>query len=270
MKTHLMKTKYILIVLLLQNLACSEVKEKKLEDGVYIEQFEQDNQDENKYNSDNIIYTVGTKLTFDYVFSKNNIDYMYEQNGDEWELVSKKHSKEHPNAVNKIILKVQNGNAMTRVNPNYNQSNIMYQYTPFESTDMTGLVENDKNIWFHPPRRSLFKILELNPFPFVKFPVEIGNTWQWTLNIGDQWGDKRWKTWEGSIQNKCTYKVEGLEKIATPFGKLACYTIVATGESKVGKTSLKAYFNKQLGFVRLDYSNIDGSTLNLNVINIEK
>jgi hypothetical protein len=34
-------------------------------------------------------------------------------------------------------------------------------------------------------------------------------------------------------------------------------------ESELGKTYLTSYFNETYGFVRLEYINIDGSTLNI-------
>jgi len=130
---------------------------------------------------------------------------------------------------------------------------------------MTGLIENSKNIWLHPPRLKLFSILELNPFPNVKFPLEIGKSWSWNLKIGGQWGDKRWKEWSGNIENKYQYKIVGKEIMKTGVGSLECYVIEGQAESELGITKLISYFNKKYGFVKLDYTNIDNSKLEINL-----
>jgi hypothetical protein len=35
----------------------------------------------------------------------------------------------------------------------------------------------------------------------------------------------------------------------------------STGESTLGTTKLISYFNEELGFIKLEYTNIDGSTI---------
>ena len=64
------------------------------------------------------------------------------------------------------------------------------------------------NIWLHPPREGLFKILEINPFPYIKYPLEIGNSWEWDfLEPGSNWGDERWLTWNGTLDILCEYEI---------------------------------------------------------------
>lgn len=91
---------------------------------------------------------------------------------------------------------------------NLHQTIMKLNYTnltdslPFVSH--TGLVENKMNVWLHPFRSKFFKILQLNPYPFIQHPFEVGNKWEWELDIGQQWGDERWKTWKNNIKNKST------------------------------------------------------------------
>ncbi|MBR6174583.1 MAG: hypothetical protein IKQ52_03210, partial [Bacteroidales bacterium] len=42
---------------------------------------------------------------------------------------------------------------------------------------MSGIVENERNLWMHPNRSCLFRVLELNPFPYIQYPVEKGRKW---------------------------------------------------------------------------------------------
>ncbi len=156
-----------------------------------------------------------------------------------------------------------------RMIPDYSQSIILYEYYTDQGSEsyneMTGVIENVQNIWMHPPRTVLFRILELNPFPFIQRPYEAGNKWSWELSIGSPWGDNRWKTWEGRILNEMEYEITGLKKMPSRLGMLECWEVIATAKSELGKTSLKAYFHEQHGFVKLDYTNIDGSSVVLDL-----
>jgi len=118
----------------------------------------------------------------------------------------------------------------------------------------------------HPPRDKYFRILELNPFPFIQAPYEIGNTWDWSLTIGSSWGDKRWKTWEGNITNTYQYEITDKRMIKTDMGKIECFEVQSTASSRIGSTQLVALFSPIYGFVSLDYTNIDSSRTLLELV----
>ncbi len=158
---------------------------------------------------------------------------------------------------------------MAKYISNYNQTTISYKYDSQKYYSMSGIIENENNIWMHPPRNDFFKILELNPFPFVMKPLEIGNRWNWKLKIGSQWGDFRWKTWNGEITNLYNYQITKKETTTTKFGELKCYIIECVGDSKLGKTKLITYFNEKYGFIKLNYINIDGSKTNLELVDYQ-
>ncbi len=150
--------------------------------------------------------------------------------------------------------------------PNYRQSVIRYEYISnsgkVTGRESTGLVENQNNIWMHPPREKLFRILELSPFPYVKQNSDITSTYNWEMMVGDQWGDSRWKTWEGGINLKFSYENTERKNISTEYNNnIDCMVTESTGESTLGTTKLISYFNEELGFIKLEYTNIDGSTI---------
>lgn len=119
----------------------------------------------------------------------------------------------------------------------------------------------------HPNRDCLFQILELNPFPYIQYPIKKGNTWKWSLSIGSQWGDERWKTWTGGIVNKYKYKITDTDcEVVTPMGTLSCVKVEAVAKSRIGKTYLTAYYNDTYGFVKMDNTNIDGSRLLVDLV----
>lgn len=153
--------------------------------------------------------------------------------------------------------------------PGYSQSIIQYQYLRGEklepSFEKTGVIENEKNVWMHPPRSMLFRILEINPFPFV---MHTGvRKWRWDLKIGDNWADERWKSWTGTVENRMTYRDKGYRIIESPLGNLRCRKITAEGKLPWGKTTLTSWYHADYGFVKLVYTNIDGSKM---VINLER
>ena len=241
----------------------------------------------NRYTEDNEIYKMDNIYTFNYQYVTNDGKELYYQHlykpsitttdgkeieghfiSSEWEFVSKENLSDE--TVIAFQMKVLPGTCNGDM-----QSCIEYRYITNDEKfvprwETTGLIENEKNIWLHPPRQAFFEILEINPFPFIQKPYEKGNKWHWELEIGSFWSDARWKEWEGSIENQYTYEIVDINSIIhTPLGELSCYKIDSYAESKLGKTYLTAYFNETYGFVRLEYTNIDGSTLNIELYKAE-
>ncbi|MEJ5315616.1 MAG: hypothetical protein WHS63_01270 [Tenuifilum sp.] len=211
----------------------------------------------------NNIYKREGVFTFSYrYFDKNGKEFFFSINKDQtWDFVDINRVKD--NVVKDFKLEVLNSN-MNFTDPIYYQTCISYIFdknNPYNPK--TGLIENERNIWFHPPREYLFQILELNPYPYIKYPLEIGHSWNWKLKIGDSWGDKRWKLWKGIVEFKYKYSIVAKKTIKTNLGDLDCFVIEGEAESTLGKTKLTSYFNSRYGFVRFDYTNIDNSQLQI-------
>ena len=83
------------------------------------------------------------------------------------------------------------------------------------------------------------------------------------MGIGDHWADERWKVWEGKIENEYEYEITDKRTLKTDLGEIECLVIESNAKSRIGETKLTAYFNPEYGFVKLDYTNIDGSKTNL-------
>ena len=238
------------------------------DDSIMAEVFDATVTDENKYNNNNIIFTVGSE--FEYRFAHKDKDgntFYFKRNTDDfkkWEFVPQQ--ERDSLTIKSILIKVENGNPMAQHIPDYNQTVISYRMGDGKSFSTSGVIENKANVWMHPPRDAYFRILELNPFPYIQAPYQEGHSWQWQLDIGSVWGDERWKTWEGGITNNYTYTITSLRNIYTEFGEIECYEIQSNAESRIGSTSLISYFHPKLGFVRLLYTNIDGSTTTLELM----
>jgi hypothetical protein len=190
---------------------------------------------------------------------------------NDWEFINLE--KIDNETVNQIILMPNFGNSFQNEIPNYNQTVISYDYIMLSGEsfvmEKTGVIENEKNIWMHPPRSYFFEILELNPFPYIKAPYKIGTKWNWKLKIGDYWSNKRWFEWKDEIENVYDYEIKSNKIISTKLGNLECYIVKATAKSRIGVTGLISYFNPKYGFVKLEYNNIDGTKTVLELENIE-
>lgn len=272
-------TKFILpTIIIISSLSCNAQKNIEkfgFDDlGIAIEKFDSINVDENRYNHNNSIYTVGRKFTFSYFYAdKTGAKYLMTKNGlNDWGF--EKMEIKDPKSIFEIILSVNSGlSPFIQQLPDYNQTVITYDFKLYDGSlwtnEMTGIIENSKNVWMHPPRTDFFKILEINPFPYIKAPFKIGNEWTWKLKFGDHWKDKRWLLWQGENENIYSYKITNKVKLKTKLGILDCFIVVGEAKSSLGKTNLKSYFNEKFGFVKLDYTNIDGTKTIIELISTE-
>lgn len=208
------------------------------------------------------IYKRECIITYSYkYFDKNGKELFFYINKDQsWDFINVNQTKD--NVIKDFQLKILSDN-MNFTNPTYYQTGISYIVNKENVNNKTGLIENEKNIWLHPPREYLFQILELNPYPYIKFPIEIGHTWSWKLRVGEGWGDKRWKQWKGVAEFNYKYSIVGKKTIKTNIGNLDCFIVESEAISEIGKTELISYFNREYGFVRFEYTNIDNSKLEI-------
>jgi hypothetical protein len=246
---------------------------------ITVEKFDSLNKDQNRYNQDNTIYKVGRKFTFTYEYRDKagrplrmaTADTV-SQNGAAWQLVPAEQRSDQ--SVSHFILSVVPGlMPFIQLFPGYNQTVIMYDFKLAGggswNNEMTGVIENRKNLWLHPPRSGLFSILELNPFPYIKQPLKVGAAWTWKLEFGEQWADKRWLLWKGKNENIIHYKVVGKSVVTNKLGAIKCYVVESVATSALGSTKLVAHYNEAFGFVKLAYTNIDKSSMTLELQSVE-
>lgn len=266
----------IIFVSIYTNLMSQVLDSFKLDDlNIMVENFDSTNIDNNRYNLDNHIYTVGKKVFFNYYFIDTvGVKYlMTKDSTKDW--ILDKLDNRNPKSVYQIIMTINYGlSPFSQFIKDYNQTVIKFDFLMFDNSlwtnEMTGLIENERNIWIHPPRTDLFRILELNPFPYIKQPYVIGNKWDWELEFGSHWSDKRWLIWDGKQINKIKYEITRNLTIQTDLGPIDCLEVIAKATSDLGSTSLIAYFNSKLGFVKYDYTNIDKSKIIMEINKIEK
>lgn len=274
------------IPILLFNISCSAQTnlEKYVidDDGITVEKADSTKQYDDVYNTNNIIYTVGKKFIYSYFYQNTDGEKFLIKRGKEvlqpqgystydWDFINLE--KQDSETVTHLILKPSLGNPFGKDFPDYNQTAISYEYLMHNgqslTNEVTGAIENEMNVWIHPPRSNFFKVLELNPFPYIKMPYKIGTKWNWKLKIGDHWSDRRWLEWKGGIENNYEYEIKGKKNISTKLGKLECFIIHSKAKSRIGETELISYYNFKFGFLKLEYKNIDGTKTVLELESVE-
>ena len=187
------------------------------DDGITVEKFDKSKTYDQNYNDNNKIYVVGKSFKYSYYYQGlDGKKYLITKGKEiqkdnyktfDWDFIE--YERQNSETIKNIILIANSGNPFEKDIPEYNQTSIAYQYLKnngeFFTMEVTGAIENEKNVWVHPPRSNFFQILELNPFPYIQSPYQIGKKWNWKLKIGDHWSDKRWMEWKGGIENVYDY-----------------------------------------------------------------
>lgn len=216
--------------------------------------------------SNNKIFKIGNALVYDYVVIENNTEYKLSYIAgipdNKFELINRSIDT-IASKIHLIIPKVKKSDRTNR-----NQTEIKYMYAPeFSFISGTGVVENENNIWLHPPRSGIFAALETCPFPYVKFPTKIGKEWKEKMKIGDHWSNEKWGIWTKKLSLSYKYKITGKTKVNTNFGEIDCYVIESFAESAIGESKLISFFSEKFGFIRLEYEMVTGLKINLWLVN---
>ncbi|MFK7950505.1 MAG: hypothetical protein AB8G11_23160 [Saprospiraceae bacterium] len=233
---------------------------------------------------DNQIYTVGTKLLFDYyVIDKNQdttkvllLNDMPSLIASSWVLVNPDTVTNTDFLIDKIHVEIKD-ESLYKNSPYEPQTQIQFDYLiPSKKsiiTTWTGIIEDKNRIWWHPPRSAYFFSTEFSPFPEIRFPLKKGTKWTGKIKAGYNTEAKEWignDYTEKTIDIHSTYEITDKTKIQTAFGELKCYVVEATGTSQVTEAKLTAYFHPTIGFVKWDYHNLDGTRLVISLISREE
>lgn len=265
---------------------------------------------DNPCSADNIIFTPGTKFIYSYHFLKDKKEFRCaltpgpsekDKNVSQynWKLVTLDASLKEKFAVHRLTTEVLSKKGGLNI-PEKDQTIIQHKYrlidkdlpeipAEYENSptewvyplEITGLIENKENVWMHFHRDFAFRTTMLNPIPYAQLPLTKGKKWRWKQLISDYWSDSNLLSWKDYIMAYYDYEVTDQTEITTAkFGRIKCTVITGfatlqTIDSNMkvdllAKTKLKAYYNEGLGFVRLDYDNIDGTQLLMELESVEK
>jgi hypothetical protein len=168
--------------------------------------------------------------------------------------------------IDKIIFLVYK----TKERTNNNQTEILLLQSPdYSNISSTGLIENNVNVWLHPIRCGYFAALQACPFPYIKRKCKVGYTWKDAMRIGYGMSEHT-GAWKGRVTLHYTYKIVDKKIIPTKLGNMETYVIESKAKSKYFTTYLTSYFSETYGFVRWEYTLVNGIKLNFWIDEIKK
>lgn len=132
--------------------------------------------------------------------------------------------------------------------------------------EKTGVVEDSTKIFLHPPRSHFFFFNQFNPFPFVRFPIEESEYWEFEFRIPEHALEKVQRLRIPTL--KIMYKLSSKEQIRSPWGLLDCYKFIATGLNDEIETRSIYLFNPKYGFLRMEFWTIEGVKIEMTLIDI--
>lgn len=123
-----------------------------------------------------------------------------------------------------------------------NVSDSLVEKWPYQITETTGIIEDQKTIWMHPPRSDKFSILEYFPFPEIEFPIKCGKKYKRSFLGNIDFLEKF-----GYIRYKMHVECDGNNTI-----------ISGHANNRLGHWILQYTFNSQNGFTNMKfiYNNI--------------
>ena len=227
-------------------------------DGVFIEN--------RRVDKNNTIYTLGKEFVYTFTISNNKTPlYIQKDNITGFKLTPIKDSL----TISSIHATVIKPRMFQRTN--IKQTEVYYSYEPNPTfTSSTGIVENSKNVWLHPPRDMFFKALQTCPFPYIQLDKPLGHQWQDSMSIGAYWSDTLWGEWEERLLLQYDYTLSGKEMVQTAMGAIECMVVEAIATSAIGRSKLKGYFSKEHGFIQLNYTLVTGMEVELMLTEIKE
>lgn len=132
-----------------------------------------------------------------------------------------------------------------------------------EST--SGLIETDSLIWLHPFRGNQYAYTEVAPFPEVKISkLQVGTSWDGgVLAILLGWG---------GLKGKVTHNYQVLANSKIKWNNkelLDCWEIKGTGlHDKLGESTVNFVYQKEVGFLTMDYHFYNGYRIVFSLVEI--
>jgi hypothetical protein len=160
-------------------------QELLLDDGIYLEKPSLKDTTKHKYSRDNISYKINSAFIFDYYYlDKDGHKKKFLRSKNESSVVNPfnliNYDSKNDSVIDKIKINVDDYDIFSQFDSSYTQTTFTYAYVykgsmsdslcqylrkrnprvEFRCGDEgTGVVDNKKNLWMHPPRQYTFKIL---------------------------------------------------------------------------------------------------------------
>jgi hypothetical protein len=119
--------------------------------------------------------------------------------------------------------------------------------------DTTGIIENDKRIWLHPPRHNQYFLTEIAPFPDFRKKSKAGDQYSSITFIGSGFGP-----WDGK-KVKSSYSITTIDKVRED----SLWTIKAISEIEGKTNNCEFIFSKKSGFTSMSYLFFNGDSMTM-------
>ena len=136
----------------------------------------------------------------------------------------------------------------------------------WQNQETTGIIENVEEIWTHPFRSNQYNFTQVAPFPQIELPLEIGKKWSDNkISLREGFGD-----WN-NMKVKSEFEVIENRDIQTEYGGFKnSWKIKAISTFPLGQSELVYWYQKNYGFVKLEYVNYGNQRLEIEIIKIKK
>jgi hypothetical protein len=124
--------------------------------------------------------------------------------------------------------------------------------------ELTTIREGKNSIWMHPPRSKTLKILELAPFPEIKFNAKEWDSWLYIPK--GNWGE-----WEKTKFDHF-YFVDSIKYQHDTIPEY--YYVSSFSESRFGKNSNNYVFHVDSGFTEMHYKIVNEGEVDFKLIDI--
>ena len=138
------------------------------------------------------------------------------------------------------------------------------KYRDWNNFEETGVIENESSLWMHPFRANQYVYTQVAPFPNVQLENgKIIKEWSRTLFILHGWS-----TFKGIV--KSNYSLGSIVNYSLNDQMLYnCFEINAEGvHNKLGVSYLKTIFNKEYGFLEMNYLFYDKTQIKIRLKNV--
>ena len=268
-KNSFFKMKRIsLYMIVLCLFSCVHTDENCTTDPVFI-----DDGEPNENVLDNTIYRGGLSFYYDlWLRSYNEKDPLFILYDDLLNHTYVKEIDPEQKTPNTVKLSIYNNTAGSNIADE--QTIIKYEYLDNDCffkylSERTGLIENDKMVFLHPPRAHGFEVFEMAPFPYLEKPFALGDQWESNMHVPAKSREDYGISFS-DIHHK--YHLNGIQTITIEeLGDLKCYEICVKSFDPDNNIIVTGtyYFNEQYGFVKTDVDFLEDFSISLTLKKIE-
>jgi hypothetical protein len=160
-------------------------------------------------------------------------------------------ARKSPYFIDKLIYDITKDTFIQKTDTTRFQAFIEYHYLNANNFEIdwegTGIIEDNSEVWVHPPRRNYFYVNQWTPFPNIRFQIIEGSSW------------------ESTNPYKTSYRVSERYETTLSNEKCKCWKISASGFNKKETEYLFSDYCEKFGFVHFRFEGLDRKQIIINL-----